>query len=495
MSGFLPSPTKWVLDANRDPPVYTRPMVGSELLMQRSWNAFDGAAEGCMGINFTSSLRLEEMRVRGRRALDKLRFVCPLIACTTEDLGSPRWIYTPSADREAWLDLAFVVEDRGTSLNPYEFVKNMSVKRRYPCIGEDGTTTIFRVHLLATSKKGDNDSNRSEYGLYVYTTHSIMDAGPTLNVLNLMCEWMCDNGMDITIVPSEEWKNLPVDSIVATGGPSQEWERSGTELLQDLSKKMSRFFLPPPALAPPSRPLNMSDPSLLYATTVSESETTAIIALTKRLGISVSALFYAAHGLAQLKINPLFAGPGGEVDFPLFVTSVSLEHYLKPPVNPKTYYASCLSLIPMCFSMDRPLMEHSEKGRLLMTAKKVQEQFDKVLAHPCLSDLMAVYVSRPLQEEHERANVKPRLPPWHCGFQNLGVVENRLAMQYYGKLEVESICFGARVTTFMNVHMWTMHSKFHFQIQGAAAWGEECVKRLLEETVRIGSLITMDAKL
>ena len=57
----------------------------------------------------------------------------------------------------------------------------------------------------------------------------------------------------------------------------------------------------------------MSDPPFHYTITASESETAAIIAETKKLGVSVSALYHAAHCLAQIKMNSV--ADGTEVDF------------------------------------------------------------------------------------------------------------------------------------------------------------------------------------
>ena len=47
--------------------------------------------------------------------------------------------------------------------------------------------------------------------------------------------------------------------------------------------------------------------------TASEMETAALIAETKKLGVSVSVLFHAAHCLAQIKMNPV--PETTEVDF------------------------------------------------------------------------------------------------------------------------------------------------------------------------------------
>jgi len=253
-------------------------------------------------------------------------FVCPIIACSVEDVVSPRWVYTPSADREAWLKLALVVKEQGASHNPSEFVQSINLER-LPYADGSGTTTLLRAYLLTPSKKGDDDSK--EYGLYFHSSHTIIDAGPALHALNLMCKWISGEGMDVRTEYSEKWKNLPVDPITATGGPSKERETTGTRLLQEIAEQNSRIvvgltFLVGSdclsndidhnlALPHLDSPITPTDPPLRYTTSVSESATVAIIAETKKLGISVSALFHAAHCLAQTKMNPILEAT--EVDF------------------------------------------------------------------------------------------------------------------------------------------------------------------------------------
>ncbi|KAG9313330.1 hypothetical protein JVU11DRAFT_5635 [Chiua virens] len=70
-----------------------------------------------------------------------------------------------------------------------------------------------------------------------------MNIGSALSTLNLMCEWMSGNGTDVTVVASDEWKNLPLDSIIASRGSSEERERPGTDLLQTFAKRMTWTFL------------------------------------------------------------------------------------------------------------------------------------------------------------------------------------------------------------------------------------------------------------
>ncbi|KAF8443181.1 hypothetical protein L210DRAFT_3644046 [Boletus edulis BED1] len=405
------------------------------------------ACEVCIGVNFTSTLRVEELEARAREALDKLRFLCPIIACTVEDVVSPRWVYTPSADREAWLKLAFVVEERGPSLNPSEFVQSIALKR-LPYTDGNETTIFLRAYLLTTSK--ESDDGRKEYGLYFHGSHSIIDAGPALHALNLMCEWISGEGMDVRIEPSEEWKNLPVDPITATGGPSKEWETAGMRLLQEFAEQNARTT-PCHTLAPPTREVNLSLPPLRHTITASESETAAIIAEAKKLGVSVSALFHAAFCLAQIKMNPI--PEGAEVDFPSSSITVSLERYMKPPVDPRTHLITSMTTIPSRFSMAQVLMERNEKARLIMTAKLLQECFDRYLVDPCLPLVFAAVGTTVVADLDgtESTGQQSLLEPftiWRAAFENLGVVENKVRTQH-GKITAENICLGLRLRKLM----------------------------------------------
>ena len=131
-------------------------------------------------------------------------------------------------------------------------------------------------------------------------------------------------------------------------------------------------------------------------------------------------------------------------------SSVNLERYMKPPVNPKTHFITSFTIIPLRFSMAPVLKEHTEKARLIKTAKILQERFDRFLANPSLPHLVAA-----LQEMSQR-NVEQIAPAegeeapiqWSCAFNNLGAVEKRLKT-HHGKITVENICLGNRLKNFM----------------------------------------------
>ena len=119
-------------------------------------------------------------------------------------------------------------------------------------------------------------------------------------------------------------------------------------------------------------------------------------------------------------------------------------------------------MMPLRFSMAGPLMEPSERARLIATAKTLQERFDKYLAEPCLPELLAMMASMPPTAggadpedtpasqpatPHAEMNETPTAP-WCCAFNNLGVLESRLRVPR-GAIAVERFCIGNRLRNFM----------------------------------------------
>lgn len=134
--------------------------------------------------------------------------------------------------------------------------------------------------------------------------------------------------------------------------------------------------------------------------------------------------------------------------------SVSLERYMKSHVDPRTHIISSFSIMPLRFSMAQVLMERSEKKRLIMTAKLLQERFDRYLADPCLPHLFAGLQSIvPPTGAGQDGNTEPAwkaVEPttWNCAFNHLGAVEKRLRTQH-GKISVQSMCLGVRLRNFL----------------------------------------------
>lgn len=150
------------------------------------------------------------------------------------DISGPvtrSWAY-PAVQSQSefaiWLNDAFCTVQRDDDLNVDAFVQDIS-RCRLPYEFRNASPLWFRCYLLL------GDSNT--HGLYFHGPHAIMDGVPTLNAFALMFQWMTSD----TAEPAErlpwgtEWLNLPLGPVNATGGPREDWDVAGVDLLKQLS--------------------------------------------------------------------------------------------------------------------------------------------------------------------------------------------------------------------------------------------------------------------
>lgn len=144
---------------------------------------------------------------------------------------TPRtWAYQPVqslSEFAIWLDNAFCAVQRGGDLDINSFVQDIS-RCRLPYELHDANPLWFRCYLLFGSG--------NTYGLYFHGPHAIMDGVPTLNAFALMFQWMTNTTEPAESLPwGMEWLNLPLGPVNATGGPREDWDVAGVELLDQLS--------------------------------------------------------------------------------------------------------------------------------------------------------------------------------------------------------------------------------------------------------------------
>ncbi|KAH7887283.1 hypothetical protein F5I97DRAFT_1859214 [Phlebopus sp. FC_14] len=487
-----PASQPWVVDPSRTPLTYTRPLVGSECFADRVSVMFDGSGDVCMGVNFSSPISKQELKQRARGALDKLRFACPIIAASIEGpedgVSTRNWVYSPVAndwDRQAWLDVAFSFEERGASLNTYDFIRTTNTKRLPYEV--NGKTSLFRCYLLADNTGG--------YGLYFHGPHAIMDGWPTLHALALMFGWMSDAaGSPSTLEFGTEWMNLPVDPITATGGPRDNWESAGIQLLQEVAAQQLRP-VPCHTLAPPSRATNMDRKPIRIKHTFPSSETKALVDATRRSGFSVTHLLEAAHCLALFACNPLESNVVPEVDFSAETTIFSLEREFTASVNPTTHLISSFSVMPVRIPMAGPLKADSPQERLQMTMEALKAQYTHYLDNPCLSHVLAAQLSVPPTPSPPADQRRM----FTSVFTNLGVVEKRLPTRWQTetsatKMDIDELALGHRMTDYVGIHSWTINSRMHIQVQSADVWDDGYLERFLEEMCNHVRLILLTIK-
>ncbi|KAF8551495.1 hypothetical protein OG21DRAFT_1540239 [Imleria badia] len=481
----VPSPIShpWVLDTSRTPPVYTRPVVGSELFADRASTFGDGLSEVCMGANFTSSYNKVEIQQRVRRALAKLRSFCPIIAATVEgpDDGTytRHWVYLPMQDESdcnSWLDSVFATEDRGSSLGAQQFVDKM-VRSRLP-VDSSGTRSVFQCYLLV--------DDTGVYGLYFHGSHSILDGWPTLFALGLMFEWMAADSLDtpVNLEFGAEYKNLPLDPVSVSGGSREAWAMSGAELFAEAVQQRTR---PTPTLVllPPSRNVCTNGPRVRLEHVFSPSETGKIVAVSKRNGLSPTQLLEAAHCLALASSNPELS-LSSEIDFSAETTIASLEKEFIGQVNKKTHFVSAFSVMPVRIPMRKILDVDSRRERLLLAASALKAEYARYQRNPCLSHLLVAQSAVPLPAPTADSGDQPAPHINPTMLTNLGKVDARLPSEYVNQtgdrvLRVHDMCFGHRITTpHVILHSWTFEDGLHIQLQASDVWESDSDRAYLE---------------
>ncbi|KAF9239112.1 hypothetical protein BU15DRAFT_74809 [Melanogaster broomeanus] len=427
----LPAPQcyPWLLSTNRNLPAYTRPLVGSELLMHRitTLNA---------GRQISFILSKPELHIRARGAFERLRFHCPMIAASIDNKAS--WVYNPvqdDDDREAWLQRAFVFEDKGSG---------------------------------------------STYALVFHGPHSMIDAWPAMNALSLMFEWMSvDPPLDKPDWGSE-WKNLPPDPITAMGGPCTTWDTDAVRLFEDIAANASRqatcLTLDDP------RPIPSRGESIRIMHRFTEDESRAILAVAKQNGCSITHLVEAARCLAMVTRNPpnVEADPAREVDFGSELTIASLHPRLS-----KSHFVSAFSCLPIQIRVTEILKNNSEVQRMHLTMKALRAQYDYYLGNPCIYHSLAA----------REFSTTFQVPTVDGLMTNIGVIEKRLQTKWKGQqgepvFEIDEFSLACRIVApVVLLHSWTFKDALYVQIGTSDAWrdaegNDTIMHRLFDEIVR-----------
>ena len=204
-----------------------------------------------MGVTFKSTLSEEELERRCYEAIGRLRsvlrpivteklvltlhrFIAPVLACNIvsdpEDAFLRSWIYTAPKDAEdvrRWVREALSV--RRGYLTANNFILEMN-RSRTPYKHAGGRSQISHFYLLL----GPDGT----HGLFMHGPHTIMDARPTLRGLDYILEVIANPPADRLedLNWAEEWTRLPVGPVAATGGPRDDWDAKGVDLLQESTR-------------------------------------------------------------------------------------------------------------------------------------------------------------------------------------------------------------------------------------------------------------------
>ncbi|EJF63217.1 hypothetical protein DICSQDRAFT_55910 [Dichomitus squalens LYAD-421 SS1] len=400
--------------------VYTRPLLASEHWCDQTMLLMDGISQFASGVQFTTSIPKDELEARVKEAVSRLRFECPLVGATFEagvhdpDLRS--WIYAPVENVEqvrSWADkMVYYLPD---SIDPASFLQVL-VEKKIPYTLADGTEQYLRVFVTRP------DGTLNTFCLFLHTSHAIMDAKPSLNVLSLLLEYMSTPGLiDVADLPwGTEHKNLLPGVVTATGGPHKDWEVHGPAMLE----KFQAFFAKPkPSHSLACDTLELRNPGKLqrFVVTFTAQESAKIAQALKTLGFTFSELIDAATALATLELNPI---PDNELEGAHIDVGglIAINDRLPPNIDRRRHIVSCMVNAPLAIYY-APLAKLTGKPRLLAAMKQAKEQYDDWLANPCLPHLAA--------ELARLAPMKTASPPSRSPFAtnvtNVGRVENYIA--------------------------------------------------------------------
>lgn len=482
-----PEPT-WMRMSGRKTPIYTRPLLGSELFDDRTSVLLDGMTDACIGFTFQSLYAADEVEQRARNAFARLRFSCPIIATDiVGDVSGPiprSWVYAPVqclSELTRWMNDAFCTVQQDLNVNA--FVEDTS-RSRLPYKRQNAGPIWFRCYLLL--------GNDNKYGLYFHGPHAIMDGGPTLDAFALMLQWMTNDATE----PAEnlpwgtEWHNLPLGPVSATGGPREDWDIAGIELLKQLPDSEAVRTIPLTA-----RPLRISQSAVgktcRLERVLDSASTRRLVNKTRAIGCSMSHLFEAAYCMALLARNQITPSVWNAYHFSGNSSAISLISHLRLPYDSKTHFISSRTHIPIQISMSEISSIVSPRRQLLQIAQAIQQRYTRFATHPCMPHVQAARAYHP--------NALSESPDVESSVNNVGPIERRLPLSWKGShaiepvIELESVLFSVRLTSLAPIiHIWTMKGSLHVQIQASDTWLEADLQDLLDTICSRACLVLED---
>lgn len=484
-----PEPT-WIRLSGRKTPIYTRPLLGSELFDDRTSVLLDGMTDACVGFTFQSLYAADEVKRRARNAFARLRYSCPIIATNiVGDLSGPTprsWVYAPvqsPLELTHWMNNAFYSVHRGDDLDVNAFVEDIS-QIRLPYQPQNASPLWFRCYLLL----GDNN----RYGLYFHGPHAIMDGGPTLNAFAHMFQWMTNDATE----PAEnlpwgtEWRNLPIGPVGATGGPREDWDVAGVELLKQQSNSEAVRTIPLT-----SRPSRISQSAVgktcRLERVLDPTLTRRLLNKTRIVGCTMSHVFEAAYCMVLLARNQIPPSMWNAYHFLGNSSAVSLIPHLRLPYDTKTHFISSRTHIPIQVPMAEISSIDSPRRQLLQIAQAIEQRCARFATHPCMPHVQAARAYQP--------DALSERPDIESSVNNVGPIERRLSLSWKGRhdaepvIELESVLFSVRLTSLAPIiHLWTMKGSLHVQIQANDAWSRADLQDLLDSICSRACLVLED---
>ena len=142
---------------------------------------------------------------------------------------------------DEWVTDTLTVQVSENEVDTEAFGAKMAL-RKLPFITQSGVEACVHFFLLAKSSRNEIDTRQtSEHSFFIYGPHSIMDLRPTIRCLNMILSYIAEPPSPAESSSQLDWgsevKRLPVGMMTATGGPKEDWDTKGVELLEQVVKE------------------------------------------------------------------------------------------------------------------------------------------------------------------------------------------------------------------------------------------------------------------
>ena len=164
------------------------------------------------------------------------------------------WKYTPFVDNDLnagldkWVDSVLTIrqgssDSKSTTIDSEAFCAEITHVR----VQADNDKPIMHFYLLLAAATGNGEV--CEHALYIHGPHTVLDGRPTARFLGFLVSMIASpnrippvSGIDLNCTSDSlqwgsEWTRLPAGPMTASGGPREDWDTKGLELLQKIVKQ------------------------------------------------------------------------------------------------------------------------------------------------------------------------------------------------------------------------------------------------------------------
>ncbi|KIO28676.1 hypothetical protein M407DRAFT_22108 [Tulasnella calospora MUT 4182] len=476
--------------------VWTRPLLGAESFLDQVHQLFDGHDQLSTGFEITTALPFSSFKSRVIRALIHLRYNSPLVASSVEagrhDHQLRSWVYRPCQsldEARSWAEHTLqqvpMVEDDLNRL-AQTLVEQKLEERVKP-----NTKGQPFICFLVTGPGESNSQEDIPKATIFHANHALLDGPGALTTFKLFFKDVArleDDAFLEQLKWGEEVKNLPVGPVAASGGPKEDWDPKGMQMLGQVVKALSQDQ-PSHSLKPARQEITEASKHLRVERALAAEQTAQILKAAKSLELSITQVLDAAFAVGTFRQNPDIAGNVWDAHITLFPAIISLRPHLLPMYpghDPDTFLCIYDTGIPLQVPFAPKMLTTPFIGPLIISvAMSIKQQYTHFLSNPHLVHLMPASTAlAPLREKSTDAN------PFWGEITNMGVIDSKVPRRYddqEGKcvLEVGELVLALRQQSKRPmVHAWTIGGELKLQVQGTDVWEKDDLGKFLDEIIR-----------